>query len=364
MTASHKSETESSRMACETETLDQMNAKVRAGVTIQNAKKLQRDAAVSQATDVEKVYVAGPVRNVPDYQEAFDKAADLLRAQGHFVISPAELEREHGWLTSTEPVDWVTRTAINHQMSEVCWVQKIALLPGWEDSVGTKGEVAVALSIVLGNGGGNQTMSFVDAMTGDEIPRLKILEGLAAGYARMADRERAAVIEDQAWLDIPLEEAEEHVDSVDLDVLPISQKLGGNPEKNNADNLSTSFSGQPLPPGHQDVAVSDTGGRKGRKPAQYSLIPVTPLRMVAERYGRGAAIYGARNSEKGYSYSLSYDAMLRHAADFWNGEDDDPGMPGNPHLAAVCWHALNLMMLAEKHPKFDDRPNANGVANG
>lgn len=104
--------------------------------------------------------------------------------------------------------------------------------------------------------------------------------------------------------------------------------------------------------------TSETGGEKGQKLARFSLIPLKALTWLAERYGYGALKYDDRNWEKGYDWSLSYDAMMRHATAFWSGEDYDPDYPDSPHLAAVAFHAFALMHYSanpKKYSKFDDR---------
>lgn len=101
--------------------------------------------------------------------------------------------------------------------------------------------------------------------------------------------------------------------------------------------------------------TSPTGGQKGQKLARYDLIPAEPLRQVAEMYGRGAEKYAARNWERGYSWSLSFAALQRHAWQFWNGEDLD-SETGMPHMASVVFHAFALLYFMEKHREFDDRP--------
>jgi hypothetical protein len=106
-----------------------------------------------------------------------------------------------------------------------------------------------------------------------------------------------------------------------------------------------------------EVRVVDpvTGGEKGQKLARYSLIPMLPLRLLAEHYGRGARKYADRNWERGYKWSLSFDALCRHLFAFWNGEDIDPET-GSPHLTAVAWHAFALQEFSFTHPAGDDRP--------
>jgi len=95
-------------------------------------------------------------------------------------------------------------------------------------------------------------------------------------------------------------------------------------------------------------------GHKGVKLARLDLVPVKPLWLLAEVYGRGAAKYAPRNGEKGIDYSALYGAMLRHALAFWSGESIDPE-DGQHHLASVAWMAFALMEMEETHPELDDR---------
>ena len=100
--------------------------------------------------------------------------------------------------------------------------------------------------------------------------------------------------------------------------------------------------------------VSPTGGEKGVKPEQYQSIPVTALRELAEHFAKGAEKYGDHNFRKGYEWSKSYSALLRHLMAFWGGEDIDPET-GSKHVTAVAWHALALSTFMDEHPQFDDR---------
>lgn len=108
--------------------------------------------------------------------------------------------------------------------------------------------------------------------------------------------------------------------------------------------------------------VSETGGAKDQKLADYAAIPHYPLQLLAERYGLGAQKYGPApngldNWRAGYSWSLSYSALQRHLAAFWGGDDIDEET-GQPHLVAAAWHCFALTEWG-RHPelvaKFDDR---------
>ncbi len=116
------------------------------------------------------------------------------------------------------------------------------------------------------------------------------------------------------------------------------------------------------PPATGEVRVVNeaTGGEKGQKLARFDLIPAHPLWLLAEHYGRGARKYADRNWERGYDWSLSFQAMQRHAWLYWQGEDIDPET-GSPHLVAVAWHAFALLEYARTHPDLDNRPKVNNV---
>lgn len=107
--------------------------------------------------------------------------------------------------------------------------------------------------------------------------------------------------------------------------------------------------------------TADSGGAKGAKPERYDQIPPGALAHLARRFGSGNAKYpavnGRDNWRNGYPWSLSFAAMQRHAWAFWAGEDNDPET-GEPHLAAVAWHAFVLLTWLEDPAvsRFDDRP--------
>ena len=100
--------------------------------------------------------------------------------------------------------------------------------------------------------------------------------------------------------------------------------------------------------------TSSTGGQKGVKPQRYDLIPIGPLNQLAELYGKGAEKYDEHNFRKGYEWSKSYAAAMRHMTAFWNGEDIDPEM-GLPHVICATFHMFALVEFMAEHPEFDDR---------
>ena len=105
----------------------------------------------------------------------------------------------------------------------------------------------------------------------------------------------------------------------------------------------------------EEVRVTDpeTGGQKGVKIARLDLIPVYAQIEEAKVHGMGALKYAPYNWRKGYAWSLSYGAMQRHLAAFWNGEDFDES--GLPHLAHARWHTGVLLEFMRYDLGTDDR---------
>ena len=104
--------------------------------------------------------------------------------------------------------------------------------------------------------------------------------------------------------------------------------------------------------------VDASGGMKGSKDERYDLVPVEPLRELAIHYGKGAVKYEPHNWKKGFKWSLSYAALMRHLQAWYAGESYDPET-GSHHLTAVAWHAFALMWFEIKGVGTDDRPKEN-----
>lgn len=100
--------------------------------------------------------------------------------------------------------------------------------------------------------------------------------------------------------------------------------------------------------------VSETGGAKGQKLARLGSLDPQALLEVAKVAGFGEQKYDRLNYMKGYDWSLSFDAGMRHRLAFWNGEDVDPES-GLPHLAHAAWHDLTQLAFFLKGIGNDDR---------
>ncbi len=100
-------------------------------------------------------YISGPMRGYAEFNfPAFDAAAKVLREQGYAVLSPAEMDREHGFdgngLTGTteelDAVDFCPATAIRRDLDVILAAECVGVivLPNWEGSRGANVEVSLA----------------------------------------------------------------------------------------------------------------------------------------------------------------------------------------------------------------------------
>lgn len=81
-----------------------------------------------------KLYIAGPMSGLPDYNyPAFHAAETVLRAAGHDVLNPATNPEQDSW-------EGYMRAAIG----QVVQAEGIAWLPGSQDSRGARLELYLA----------------------------------------------------------------------------------------------------------------------------------------------------------------------------------------------------------------------------
>ena len=112
---------------------------------------------------VRKIYLAGPMRGVPEFNApAFHKAAYKLRERGYVVFNPAEADADRlGKDVSKEfptgdPDDLARRYGITIReclAEDLAWIcreaDELALLPGWQHSLGAMAERATAVALGL-----------------------------------------------------------------------------------------------------------------------------------------------------------------------------------------------------------------------
>lgn len=258
-----------------------------------------------------KVYLAGPMRGIPDFNfPAFMSAAARLEARGIEVFNPAQHDVDEGFtfegttgLENLAALGFDLRKALGTDLEFICReADAVVVLPGWERSSGANAEVATALALGL----------MVWEFDAAALTRTEMLDGHDARAMLQREFGVLPAVADEIDQDTPLLRGEIRV-------------------------------------------RSETGGEKGSKLARFDLIPQGPLWQVAELYGKGAEKYAERNWERGYPWHLSFAAMQRHGSQFWSGENRDPETGCHP-LAAVIFHAMGLMEFEETHPEFDDRP--------
>lgn len=109
------------------------------------------------------------------------------------------------------------------------------------------------------------------------------------------------------------------------------------------------------PSGEVRVTNAETGGAKGRKPQRMELVPWEAVAAMSEVYAFGADKYEEHNWLRGYEWSLSFGALMRHLASWWSGEDTDPES-GLSHLAHAGFHVFALLTFERRFPTLDDRP--------
>lgn len=113
----------------------------------------------------------------------------------------------------------------------------------------------------------------------------------------------------------------------------------------------------------ETMTTSSTGGQKAVKSARYDLLPKPALDAIGEVYAFGATKYADHNWRRGYEWSKSYAAAMRHMTAFWDGETNDPES-GLPHLAHAGFHINALLTWLKQDGEggeFDDRYVARAV---
>ncbi|MGA0610530.1 DUF4406 domain-containing protein [Caldimonas sp. KR1-144] len=84
-----------------------------------------------------KIYLAGPMTGLPELNfPSFNHFASVLRAIGHEVVNPAEingLATEKSW-----------QECMRDDIRELVGCDAIALLPGWQRSTGANLELHIA----------------------------------------------------------------------------------------------------------------------------------------------------------------------------------------------------------------------------
>jgi len=91
------------------------------------------------------IYIAGPMTGYPKHNfPAFYEAEAVLDSKGYDTINPARMDEACGYDPATEPTPEFLQDAIRRDFEAICRAEGLALLPGWERSVGATAEAAIA----------------------------------------------------------------------------------------------------------------------------------------------------------------------------------------------------------------------------
>ena len=92
---------------------------------------------------VKTVYIAGPITGDPKYKSKFSAAADMLMKLRYAVVNPVKMCWDIRWNPRYE--------VLAECFKAVAGVDRLALLPGWENSKGAKAELYVFKNTHDGN---------------------------------------------------------------------------------------------------------------------------------------------------------------------------------------------------------------------
>lgn len=343
------------------------------------------------------VYLSGAMRGIPQFNfpaflDAEDDIADAFGDVVH-VFSPAKRDLENGFYpfdyTGHEDLSLLgfdLREALEIDMAFITsTADAVVVLPGWEQSSGARAEVLTAAALGLPvfeladfcvHGFNADPLDgvteIVDFHAGQE------LDERSSGWERLKAAlwptprlwETNDVIFDGESFD-PFDHGEsfdpfDHGDDCEW-CHPEPALVVGYGTDTFVLNVDPALDAAMDPRSEPDVEWTgdkeyrvvnpDTGGEKGQKLARFDLIPANVVTQLAEHYGKGALKYKDRNWERGYQWSLSFAAAMRHLWAFWNGQDIDPET-GTLHVVSAAWHCFALADFHRTHPKMDDRVTA------
>lgn len=274
-----------------------------------------------------RVYLSGPMTGYEDYNRAaFAEAAQRLRLQGHDVYNPGEPHNVEGLIDGVA----THRDYMRRDLPAVLDSEAVVVLPVWERSRGACLEVATALACGI---------PVTEYETGREVTALPA----SAPFVAAAECRCGCSPAD-------------FLDGRSLSELAEAPPSGCGCGRDAGGECACQQGATHTKTGEERIRDPRTGGEKGRKPARFDLLPWDSLWEVAEHFGLGASKYADHNWARGYAWSLSLGALMRHVAAFAAGEDyDTDGDRPTPHMAAAAFHALVLLRFMRTCRDLDDR---------
>lgn len=278
-------------------------------------------------TKQEQCYIGGPMRNRPRFNfDQFDSLAMWLRHNRKWVVhNPADHDRgtwpdietwegfEAGDTDRCPKFD--LSTALSWDLARVAESQHLVLLPGWEASTGARHERHVAE--LTGS-------SIWKAWRSDIDPNHWHLD-----LDMTRGKDSHPVYGSLQPSPVPLHEQYRTFDDLNVtltkDIYP--------------ESFITKDSGERAQFDSGMVRDTDTG-----KP-RYDLIPLLPLKRLAELYARGAQKYAERNWEQANSQAeldRFKASAFRHLAQALNGERDED------HWSAAVFNVFAAEWLEAK----------------
>lgn len=275
------------------------------------------------------IYIAGPMRGCKYYNfVTFDVYKEYFENQGYNVISPADLDREHGFdpFDLPEDYDWNTlpndngfsfADCVKRDVDAVLECDVVFLLFKWENSKGATAEKTLAEWAGKAVWYETELASATIGTCNYEI------------YERLEKRKMSSTV----W----------HTE-------------GNNMHEVGSQNRNGNFD-------EQDQSSKPTNPKDaiGSKKAKVSTVPAGVMMKIGLAMLEGAVKYGRHNYRAvGVRSSIYYDAGVGHLFDWWEGQDIDPDS-GLHHLdkALASLVVLRDAMLQDK--LTDDRPPCSQV---
>lgn len=89
-----------------------------------------------------RVYIAGPITGVENYEQTFKKEEVKLKTAGHTVFNPAEIGKR---LEKTRPGEKISHEQyMNYLLPYLLQADAVCMIDGWEESDGARLEHDVA----------------------------------------------------------------------------------------------------------------------------------------------------------------------------------------------------------------------------